>query len=139
MLEARDFFVNQAQLTGEAYPVEKRAGPAAGADDWAPEAEPAVFMGSTVVSGSARVLVGRTGSGTALGQIADSLALAPPPTAFERGTRHFGLLINLDSSVERARVCGFRVVWQGALSCQCAQRAGARKDKQGLGRRLLAA
>jgi len=93
VLEARDFFVNQAQLTGEAYPVEKRAGPAAGADDWAPEAEPAVFMGSTVVSGSARVLVGRTGSGTALGQIADSLALAPPPTAFERGTRHFGLLI----------------------------------------------
>ena len=38
--------------------------------------------------------------------------------------------IILDSSVERARVCGFRVVWQGALSCQCAQRAGARKEEQ---------
>ncbi len=69
------------------------AGTAASADDWAPEADHAVFMGSTVVSGSAQVLLGRTGSGTALGQIADSLALAPPPTAFERGTRHFGLLI----------------------------------------------
>jgi Mg2+-importing ATPase len=50
-------------------------------------------MGSSVVSGSARILIGRTGSHTALGQIADSLALTPPPTAFERGTRHFGMLI----------------------------------------------
>jgi Mg2+-importing ATPase len=93
LLEAKDFFVNQAQLTGEAYPVEKRADPSAKFDSWAPEADHAVFMGSSVVSGSARVLVGRTGSRTALGQIADSLALSPPPTAFERGTRHFGMLI----------------------------------------------
>ena len=93
VLEADDFFVNQAQLTGEAYPVEKRADPSAKPDSWAPEADNAVFMGSSVVSGSARALIGRTGSGTALGQIADSLALPPPPTAFELGTRHFGLLI----------------------------------------------
>ena len=93
VLEADDFFINQAQLTGESYPVEKRAAPATKPDKWAPEAENAVFMGSSVVSGSARVLVGRTGSSTALGQIADSLALPAPPTAFERGTRQFGLLI----------------------------------------------
>ncbi len=93
LLEAKDFFVNQAQLTGEAYPVEKHADPSAKSDSWASEADHAVFMGSSVVSGSARALIGRTGSRTALGQIADSLALAPPPTAFERGTRHFGMLI----------------------------------------------
>jgi Mg2+-importing ATPase len=93
LLEAKDFFVNQAQLTGEAYPVEKRADPSAKSDSWAPEADHAVFMGSSVVSGSARILIGRTGSRTALGQIADSLALSPPPTAFERGTRHFSMLI----------------------------------------------
>jgi Mg2+-importing ATPase len=93
LLEAKDFFVNQAQLTGEAYPVEKHADPSARSDSWVPEADHAVFMGSSVVSGSARILIGRTGSRTALGQIADSLALAPPPTAFERGTRHFGMLI----------------------------------------------
>ena len=93
VLEADDFFINQAQLTGESYPVEKRANPATTPDMWAPEAENAVFMGSSVVSGSARVLIGRTGSATALGQIADSLALPSPPTAFERGTRQFGLLI----------------------------------------------
>ena len=94
---ANDFFVNQAQLTGEPYPVEKRA-PAAteaapAAPDWALEDDDAVFMGSSVVSGSAHVVLGRTGSATALGQIAVSLADPAPPTAFEVGTRHFGLLI----------------------------------------------
>ncbi len=95
VLTAQDFFVNQAQLTGEAYPVEKRAllTPTSAAPDWALEAQEAVFMGSSVVSGSARVRIGRTGSATALGQIAVSLAEPAPPTAFEIGTRRFGLLI----------------------------------------------
>ena len=93
VLEADDFFINQAQLTGESYPVEKRVAPDSQSDRWSPESDNAVFMGSSVVSGSARVLIGRTGSATALGQVADSLALPPPPTAFERGTRQFGLLI----------------------------------------------
>lgn len=94
---ANDFFVNQAQLTGEPYPVEKRAPAATEAaqatPDWALEDDDAVFMGSSVVSGSAHVVLGRTGSATALGQIAVSLADPAPPTAFEVGTRHFGLLI----------------------------------------------
>ncbi|MGE5116243.1 MAG: cation-transporting P-type ATPase, partial [Betaproteobacteria bacterium] len=81
LLEANDFFVNQAALTGEAYPVEKRV------DDGAVEAEPlaaagAVFMGSSVVSGSARALVCATGARTQLGQLAGTLAAEPPPTAF---------------------------------------------------------
>lgn len=90
VLEARDFFVNQAQLTGEPYPVEKRA--VAGGGDAADD-EAAVFMGSSVVSGAATVLIERTGPATELGRIAASLGRQPPPTAFERGTRNFGLLI----------------------------------------------
>src|SRR5450830_1785303 len=104
VLAANDFFVNQAQLTGEPYPVEKtapapQAAPAPGVapvtapPTWALEAVDTVFMGSTVVSGSARVLIGRTGSTSALGQIAVSLADKAPPTAFEIGTRQFGILI----------------------------------------------
>ncbi len=104
LLEANDFFVNQAQLTGEPFPVEKKApqsqdapAPAAAAaaalETWELDAVDAVFMGSSVVSGSARVRLGRTGSATALGQIAVSLSEKAPPTAFEIGTRHFGLLI----------------------------------------------
>ena len=100
LLQANDFFVNQAQLTGEPFPVEKsvrlpeEAGLVpASSDEWALEEGDAVFMGSSVVSGSARVRIGRTGSASALGQIAVSLALPAPPTAFEIGTRQFGLLI----------------------------------------------
>ena len=100
VLQANDFFVNQAQLTGEPFPVEKKAATptstGATATDslaWALDGDDCVFMGSSVVSGSARVLIGRTGGGTALGQIATSLAEQAPPTAFEIGTRRFGMLI----------------------------------------------
>lgn len=98
VLQSDDFFVNQAQLTGEPYPVEKSVrviGPSAAtpADHWSPESIHAVFMGSSVVSGSARILIGRTGNATALGQIATSLVQKAPPSAFEIGTRQFGLLI----------------------------------------------
>ena len=102
LLEATDFFVNQAQLTGEPFPVEKRpakrglTGAAAGSaaeQGLAPDATDAVFMGSSVVSGFARILIVRTGSATLLGQTAVSLAQPAPPTAFEIGTRRFGMLI----------------------------------------------
>lgn len=92
VVEARDFFVNQAVLTGESYPVEKQALlPRAVAD--LQEATHAVFMGTSVVSGMARVCLLRTGSDTAMGAMADSLRLQPAPTAFEMGMRRFGMLI----------------------------------------------
>ena len=102
VLNANDFFVNQAQLSGEPYPVEKRPlealapqvpqHPASAPDDDSAAADQ-VFMGSSVVSGSARVRIEHTGSDTALGQIAVSLSRPAPPTAFEIGTRRFGMLI----------------------------------------------
>ncbi|HJV94770.1 MAG TPA: HAD-IC family P-type ATPase, partial [Albitalea sp.] len=93
VLEANDFFVNQAQLTGEAYPVERHAVAEPPASTEATAADGAVFMGSSVVAGSARVLVCDTGDATALGRIAHALVAEPPPTAFEQGIRRFGLLL----------------------------------------------
>src|SRR3954451_12701847 len=103
VLEARDCFVNQALLTGEPYPVEKHPAAAPAGDlvmnevtmneVTMNEAVDAVFMGTSTVSGSARVLVCATGADTALGEIGPSLGRQPPPTAFETGTRSFGLLI----------------------------------------------
>lgn len=95
LLQARDFFVNQALLTGEPYPVERApVGPALPEDGaWDTDAANAIFMGSSVVSGTARAQVLRTGRRTAMGQIAHSLEQPAPATAFEAGTRRFGLLI----------------------------------------------
>jgi len=93
VLEAKDLFVKQALLTGESYPVEKHPGmPATDATDLQ-DATNAVFMGTTVISGSARMRVVKTGTGTAIGAIANSLTRQPPPTSFEVGTHRFGLLI----------------------------------------------
>lgn len=95
LLQARDFFVNQALLTGEPYPVERMpAGPPLPEEGaWDTDAANAIFMGSSVVSGTARARVLRTGQRTAMGQIAHSLEQPAPETAFEAGTRRFGLLI----------------------------------------------
>ncbi|GIW45954.1 MAG: magnesium-translocating P-type ATPase [Candidatus Binatia bacterium] len=98
LLEARDVFVHQARLTGEPYPVEKQAlSPIWDAGQTnsglSPETPFAVFLGSSVISGSGRMLVLQTGTRTMLGRIAGTLQRPAPPTAFEIGTRQFGLLI----------------------------------------------
>ncbi len=93
LLQARDFFVNQALFTGESFPVEKHARETPSS---APQANPTdaiVFMGTSVVSGSATLLVCATGQATALGEIAGTLTQTLPPTAFAIGTRRFGMLI----------------------------------------------
>jgi Mg2+-importing ATPase len=92
VLEAKDFFVNQAVLTGETFPVEKKAGPV-DAHAGMPERVNMVFMGTSVRSGTARSLIVQTGTSTAFGQIAERLTLRPPETEFERGIRRFGYLL----------------------------------------------
>jgi Mg2+-importing ATPase len=89
VLEADDFFVNQAVLTGETFPVEKRTGSVSPQATLA-ERTNCVFMGTNVRSGRGRFLVVETGRRTAFGQIAERLTLRPPETEFERGIRRFG-------------------------------------------------
>ncbi|HXJ69020.1 MAG TPA: magnesium-translocating P-type ATPase, partial [Verrucomicrobiae bacterium] len=93
LLEAHDLFVNQALLTGESFPVEKHPAGSGPPPADMNEARSAVFMGTSVVSGLASMLVCRTGPATALGEISDSLVAKPPATAFESGIRNFGTLI----------------------------------------------
>jgi P-type Mg2+ transporter len=93
LLEARDLFVNEALLTGESYPAEKRAVPEGIADPEIAGAVNAVFMGSSVVSGTASLLVADTGEATRLGEISGVLRHTPPPAALEQGTHEFGMLI----------------------------------------------
>jgi Mg2+-importing ATPase len=50
-------------------------------------------LGSNVGSGTARCLAVRTGRASEFGAIAHRLALRPPETEFDRGTRRFGYLL----------------------------------------------
>jgi Mg2+-importing ATPase len=93
LIASRDLYVNQALLTGEPYPAEKQAGTASAEADSPADASNAVFAGTSVISGTATILICRTGARTALGSLATSLAEKPPATAFATGIRRFGILI----------------------------------------------
>ena len=92
VLVSKDFFINQAVLTGETFPVEKKLGVVADTASLS-ERSNCVFMGTSVSSGTARVLLVKTGKSTVFGQIALKLALRPPMTEFERGVHRFGYLL----------------------------------------------
>ena len=92
ILECRDLFVDQAALTGETFPAEKMAGvltPQA----LVSERSNSLFMGTHVVSGTAKAVIVETGKYTEFGKIADRLTLRPPETGFEYGVRRFGYLL----------------------------------------------
>lgn len=93
VLDARDLYVSQALLTGESYPVEKSPSELTEEATAIQAATNAVFMGTSVISGSATMQAVKTGRGTAIGEIAHFVTRRPPPSAFETGTRRFGLLI----------------------------------------------
>jgi Mg2+-importing ATPase len=92
VLQARDFLVSEAALTGESYPVEKRAGVCAPQTPLA-QRHNCVWLGSSVRSGVARVLLVRTGPRTAMGRLAQGLSGSPQETAFAHGLRHFGEML----------------------------------------------
>jgi P-type Mg2+ transporter len=93
LLEVKDLYVNEALLTGESFPAEKRAGEASRTGTALSDAANAAFMGSSVVSGTGTLLVVATSRSTQLGTLARDLQREPPPTAFAMGIRAFGMLI----------------------------------------------
>lgn len=76
--------VDEAALTGESLPVEKRAD-----DDRIGQ----LFAGTSIVSGVGRAIVTATGRQTEFGAIAHALVEKAPPTEFELGARRFGMLV----------------------------------------------
>jgi Mg2+-importing ATPase len=93
LVQATDLQVQQAALTGESQPVEKTADDASVPTESLAEVHNRVFLGTSVMSGSATALVTATGRTTAFGDIAASLGSRPPQTEFERGMAGFSLLI----------------------------------------------
>jgi len=92
VIEAEDFLVSEASMTGESFPVEKRPGTIR-PDAPLSARTNAVFLGTSVQSGTAKVLAVETGRRTAFGAIAARLRTRPPETDFARGVRQFGYLL----------------------------------------------
>jgi Mg2+-importing ATPase len=90
--ESKDLFVDEATLTGETYPVEKSAGVLA-AETPLGQRTNALWMGTHVVSGSAKALVISTGKQTEFGKVSERLRLRPQETDFEHGIRRFGYFL----------------------------------------------
>ncbi|MGA2516760.1 MAG: HAD-IC family P-type ATPase [Thermodesulfobacteriota bacterium] len=92
ILESKDLFVDEATLTGETYPVEKSIGTLPPETPLGQRTN-SLFMGTHVVSGSARAVVIQTGKETEFGKVSERLKLRPPETEFEHGVKHFGYLL----------------------------------------------
>ncbi len=92
LLDARDFNVSEASLTGETFPVVKAPG-LSPPDAQIARRTNAVFTGTSVRSGTATMLVTRTGGRTEFASIAATIARAVPETEFARGIRRFGYLM----------------------------------------------
>jgi Mg2+-importing ATPase len=92
LLESRELHVDEATLTGETFPADKDPS-VLPADTPLAQRTNSLFMGTHVVSGSAKALVMRTGLSTEFGQVSERLETAPPETEFERGVRRFGFFL----------------------------------------------
>ncbi len=92
VLEEKDLFIDEAALTGETFPAEKKPGQLPVQTVLAKRTN-AAYMGTHVISGTATALVIRTGLQTEFGKISATLAQQAPITEFERGTRKFGFFL----------------------------------------------
>lgn len=106
LIESKDLFISQAVLTGESIPVEKydtlsdiTAKNVADehcevTEDSAPlEQSSLCFMGTNVVSGTAKAIVVATGEQTYFGSLAKSIVGTRAQTAFDRGVNSVSWLL----------------------------------------------
>ena len=92
ILTSQDLFVDEAALTGESFPAEKQATTVA-RDSPMMKRTNTLFMGTHVISGSARVVVVSTGTSTEFGRVSEHLRQRSPETEFDHGVRRFGYLL----------------------------------------------
>jgi P-type Mg2+ transporter len=91
LLEANGLACDEAVLTGESVPADKRVSPVSGPAGL--DLPSCAFMGTVVRAGTGRGVVVATGSATAFGRIARDLGGRPGETAFQAGLHDFSRLL----------------------------------------------
>ncbi|MEM3369766.1 MAG: magnesium-translocating P-type ATPase [Candidatus Micrarchaeia archaeon] len=94
VISAKDLFVDQSALTGESFPVEKTHNKLIKSQirditKWSNY----LFMGTSVVSGTAIAMVVKTGQNTQYGEVVKETLEKRPETEFEKGLKNFGIMI----------------------------------------------
>jgi Mg2+-importing ATPase len=93
ILAAKDLFLNQAALTGETLPVEKKSPPASGEILNPLDLPNICFLGSAVESGTATAVIIHTGDQTYFGSLAASIVGQRVLTSFDKGINRFTWLM----------------------------------------------
>lgn len=96
VLEAKDLYVGQSSLTGESDSVKKVAQTELnGINDieFITDLDTICFMGTNVISGSAKAVVIKTADDTYFGKVSHTLVSGKPKTAFEKGVENISKLL----------------------------------------------
>lgn len=93
IIQADDCFVNQSSLTGESLPVEKQSGVVMEKEVSLSEMSNILFLGTSIVTGTATAVVLKTGKDTEFGKIASTLVTKEEKSQFEQGITSFGYFI----------------------------------------------
>ena len=96
VLEAKDLYIGQSSLTGESDSVRKLAeSELKSVDDieFITDIDTICFMGTNVISGSAKAVVIKTADDTYFGKVSHTLTTGKPKTAFEKGIENISKLL----------------------------------------------
>ena len=95
IIESKDLYVGQSSLTGESDSVKKLVNTEVSIKDLdnIADLDTICFMGTNVVSGSAKGIVIKTGDSTYFGKVAHTLTTGKPKTAFQKGIENISRLL----------------------------------------------
>ena len=95
IIDSKDLYVGQSSLTGESDSVKKVVNSEISDNDLdsLSDLDTICFMGTNVISGSAKGVVIKTGDSTYFGKIAHTISQGKPKTAFQKGIEKISKLL----------------------------------------------
>lgn len=95
IIEAKDLYVGQSSLTGESDSVKKQVESEIKLEELEAisDLDTICFMGTNVISGSAKGIVIKTADSTYFGKVAHTLTVGKPKTAFQKGIESISRLL----------------------------------------------